>query len=115
MKKKLFIVQVHQDNVIMTAMNKERKPRDLIYRLKSPDTATEGYECDSRRMASLAREYHDKMQYKDLPKPRLPGEEDPNVTAVVCVTHASLVGVMLCGYQILSTRGTLLGTIPLER
>jgi hypothetical protein len=33
---------------------------------------------------------------------------------VACVTHASLVGAMLCGYQILTTRGTLSRTILRE-
>jgi hypothetical protein len=60
-------------------MNKEWKLRDPIYRLKSPDTTTEGYECDSRRMANLAKEYHKKLQYKDLPQPGMPGDEDPNI------------------------------------
>jgi hypothetical protein len=36
------------------------------------------------------------------------------VLDVACVMHASLVGAMLCGYQILTTRGTLSRTILRE-
>lgn len=41
-------------------MNKERKPRDLLNRLKVPNSplTSPAYERDSRRMAKLARDYH---------------------------------------------------------
>ena len=51
---------------VWSAMNKDRKPRDLLYRLRDPNTAMEGYERDSRRMAKLARDYHENLQYEDL-------------------------------------------------
>ena len=54
---------------VWSAMNKDRKPRDLLYRLRDPNTNGEGFERDSRRMATLARNYHEKMQYTDIASP----------------------------------------------
>ena len=47
-------------------MSKNKKPRDLIHRLKIPNTDSPQYEWDTRRMAELARNYHDELQQKDL-------------------------------------------------
>ena len=52
-----------------SAINKERKPRDLIHRLKIPNTNPPSYERESRRMAELARNYHNDLQNEGL---RLP-------------------------------------------
>ena len=57
---------------VWSAMNKDRKPRDLIPRLKVPnadDEANATFERDSRRMAKLARDYHDALQSKDITIP----------------------------------------------
>jgi len=43
---------------IWSAINKEHKPRDLLYCLKTPDTHQMTYERDSKRMAKMARDYH---------------------------------------------------------
>ena len=51
---------------VWTAMSKEKKPRDLIRRLKIPNTTPPQYERDSRRMASLAKTYHEGLQQIDL-------------------------------------------------
>jgi hypothetical protein len=51
---------------IWSAMNKDRKPRGLIYQLKTTNTNQTGYERDSRRMAQLVRDYHDTLQSKDI-------------------------------------------------
>ena len=51
---------------VWSAMNKEKKPRDLIRRLKIPDSNPPQYERDSERMADLAKRYHDNLQYLDL-------------------------------------------------
>ena len=51
---------------IWTAMSKDKKPRDLIHRLKIPNTDPPQYERDTQRMAKLARNYHDELQQKDL-------------------------------------------------
>lgn len=59
---------------VWSAMSKDRKPRDLLYRLRDPNTTGEGFERDSRRMANLARNYHEKMQYMDIPHPIPPLE-----------------------------------------
>ena len=47
---------------IWSAINKEKKPRDLIPRLKIPNTDPPQYERSSTRMAELAREYHNNLQ-----------------------------------------------------
>jgi exonuclease III len=49
---------------VWSAMNKEKKPRDLIRRLKVPNSGH--YERDSQRMANLARDYHEQLQSADL-------------------------------------------------
>ena len=50
---------------IWSAMNRDRKPRDLIYRMKVPDANPTTYERDSRRMTNLARDYHESLQNQD--------------------------------------------------
>lgn len=47
-------------------MSKEKKPRDLIQRLKVPDTEPPQYERDSQRMANLTKDYHEKLQQNEL-------------------------------------------------
>ena len=49
---------------IWSGMNKDRKPRDLLYHLKLPDAPPNApvFERDSRRMARLARDYHESLQ-----------------------------------------------------
>jgi hypothetical protein len=76
-------------------MNKEKKPRDLIRRLKAPGANSTRYERDSQRMANLARDYHEQLQTEDHPdidnmeerinrlKERIPENqilEEPNAT-----------------------------------
>lgn len=48
-----------------TRLNKEKRPRDTIYRLMNPLNETEGYETNSIHMAEIARNYHEKLQTKD--------------------------------------------------
>ena len=48
-----------------TKLNKERKPRDTIHRLKNPLNETDDYETNSTRMAEIARDYHEKLQNID--------------------------------------------------
>ena len=57
---------------IWSGMNKDRKPRDLIPRLKTPNTLNtpnNSYERDSRRMAKLARDYHESLQSQGIVSP----------------------------------------------
>jgi len=49
-----------------SAINREKKPRDLIYRLKVPESAPTRYERDTKRMADMARDYHHNLQSKDI-------------------------------------------------
>lgn len=57
---------------VWSGMNKDRKPRDLITRLKAPnppDGTNTPLERDTRRMAELARNYHESLQDKDIAIP----------------------------------------------
>ena len=49
---------------IWSGMNRDRKPRDLLYWLKVPDLPNNApvFKRDSRRMANLTRDYHDTLQ-----------------------------------------------------
>ena len=49
-----------------SAINKECKPRDLLYRLKSPNSDPPIYERDSRHMAEMARKYHEDLQTEGI-------------------------------------------------
>lgn len=54
---------------VWSGMNKDRKPRDLITRLKTPNWPNDTIaplERDTRRMAKLARDYHEALQSKDI-------------------------------------------------
>ena len=53
---------------IWSAINKEKKPRNLIRRLQSP--GTNQYERSSIKMAELARNYHENLQNIDPPPTR---------------------------------------------
>lgn len=48
------------------ALGKEKRPRNLIHRLKIPNTTPPQYECSSKWMANLACNHHDTMQDKDI-------------------------------------------------
>ena len=45
-----------------SAINKERKPRDVIYTLRTPHTEPAQYVTKSKDMANLAKEYHNELQ-----------------------------------------------------
>ena len=47
---------------IWSALSKDIKPRDTIYRLKIPNSTPPQYERCSKKMAQLARDYHEKLQ-----------------------------------------------------
>jgi len=47
---------------IWTAINKEKKPRDLIPCLRIPNTELPQYERSLTRMAELAKNYHENLQ-----------------------------------------------------
>ena len=58
---------------IWSAISKDNKPRDLIKRLKIPNSNPAQYETNTARMAQLAREYHNNLQQDDLT-----GQENQN-------------------------------------
>jgi len=47
---------------IWSAMGKQKKPRNPIYRLRIPNVTPPQYERHSNRMAKLARDYHENLQ-----------------------------------------------------
>ena len=47
---------------IWSAINKEKKPRNLILRLKIPNSVPAQFERCTKRMAKLARDYHESLQ-----------------------------------------------------
>ena len=49
-----------------SAMSKVRKPRDYIRHLKIPNSDPPKYERNTKRMANLAKEYHDSLQRIEL-------------------------------------------------
>lgn len=49
-----------------TAINKERKPRDLLYHLKIPGLNPPRFEQDTRGMVKLMMKYHSDLQQKDI-------------------------------------------------
>ena len=51
---------------IWSVMNKDRNPRDLIYRMKVPNTTPTIYKRDSRSMTNLARDHHENLQDQDI-------------------------------------------------
>ncbi|KAJ7044166.1 hypothetical protein C8F04DRAFT_905690, partial [Mycena alexandri] len=66
-----------------TAINKPKKPRDIILRLKKDSNPTEPpkYETNSKRMATMACDYHDKIQNA---RERFPtGVREEKITAVL--------------------------------
>ena len=52
-----------------SAISKEKKPRDLILQLKIPDSNPPRFERCTRRMANLARNYHENLQYEGVGLP----------------------------------------------
>ena len=51
---------------IWSDLNKVKKPRDIILRLARPDVDPPQYETISRKMANLARQYHNTLQDNGL-------------------------------------------------
>ena len=50
-----------------STINKDRKPRNMIRCLRVPHSNPPQFERSSKRMAHLAKEYHDKLQQDDAP------------------------------------------------
>jgi hypothetical protein len=51
---------------LWSALSKTRKPRNLLQRLKIPDSVPHRYESRSDKMAELAKQYHENLQKCDL-------------------------------------------------
>lgn len=70
---------------IWSAINKEKKPRDLIPRLKIPSTNPTQYERSSARMAELARNYHCELQSTGINQRTEEGREEQIKNALAFV------------------------------
>lgn len=62
-----YMINRERPSKYWTAINKEKKPRDIIYSLKKPTSEPPQYENRSDKMAELARNYHDNLQTMDAP------------------------------------------------
>ncbi|KAL1670891.1 Endonuclease/exonuclease/phosphatase, partial [Schizophyllum commune] len=51
-----------------TQLNKDHKPREIMYRLRRPHTDAPSFATKSKDMAELARNYHDDLQNEGLPE-----------------------------------------------
>ncbi len=62
-------IAIHGEQLggIWSAMSKKTKPRDIIHRLRIPNSNPPQYERCSKRMAQLACDYHEALQRKDPP------------------------------------------------
>ena len=65
---------------VWSAINKEREPRNLIRRLRIPNSNPLQYERSSKGMANLARKYHNELQPDDLPQP---DHQDANLQQIL--------------------------------
>ena len=52
---------------VWSAISKEVKPRDAIYRLKIPNSNPPQYKRCTKNMAQIARNYHEKLQQREQP------------------------------------------------
>ena len=68
---------------IWTSLSKESKPRDLIYRLKVPNSNPPQYERDSHRMAELSRNFHNDLQSEDLTQFQDPDDHEQKLRRVL--------------------------------
>ena len=61
-------------------LNKDKKPRDLFFALRSESDEGQRYETRSDRMAELARNYHEKLQQDGIDIEELPEERQHNIS-----------------------------------
>ncbi|TFY51276.1 hypothetical protein EVJ58_g10654 [Rhodofomes roseus] len=78
-----YILNAECPSKYWSAVNKDKKPRDLFYALKTPDSSPARYITKSRDMTELARNYHDHLQYADQEnRPQDDGRGDAMTTAL---------------------------------
>jgi hypothetical protein len=68
---------------VWSAMSKENKPRDIIYRLRVPHSNPPQYQRCSKKMAQLARDYHDALQQSDVATHPDPEENDHQLEIIL--------------------------------
>ena len=78
-------IAVHGEKLggIWSAMSKENKPRDIIYRLRIPNSNPPQYERCSKRMAQLACDYHEALQRSDPAIHVDPEENDRQLESIL--------------------------------
>ena len=74
---------------IWSTLSKASKPRDLIYRLKVPNSNPPQYERNSHCMAELSRDFHNNLQSEDLHHFRDPVDHNLNLRQVLDAIPAS--------------------------
>src|SRR6266404_4171167 len=62
------IVATHGEKLggVWSMRNKENKLRDILLKLEIPNTFPKKYKNNTKRMAKLARDYHENLQTKDI-------------------------------------------------
>ena len=70
---------------IWSAISKENKPRDLIRRLRIPNSNPPRYERITERMARLARNYHNTLQRDGLPEAEINRDHEQMMDEVLSV------------------------------
>ena len=71
-------------------LNKDKKPRDLFFALRSEGTEGPRYETRSDRMAELARDYHEKLQSDGIDAAESPEERQNNIQTALKEARTSL-------------------------
>ncbi|KAJ3925805.1 MAG: hypothetical protein NXY57DRAFT_1051616 [Lentinula lateritia] len=77
-------IETELPSCYMSQINKEKKPRDMIYALRKPGTNEDehgnvlgnAYEKDSEKMAELAKEYHQDLQQHGIDPMKEPEREE---------------------------------------
>jgi len=62
------VAAIHGEKLggMWSVRSKETKPRDVLLKLEIPNTTPKKYEKNTKRMAKLARDYHEDLQTKDI-------------------------------------------------
>ena len=68
---------------VWSALSKNNKPQDMIYRLKVLNSAPPQYERDSKRMAELSRNFHNDLQSEDLTTFDDPDEHERKLNNII--------------------------------
>ncbi|KAH9928614.1 Endonuclease/exonuclease/phosphatase [Fomitopsis serialis] len=62
-----YVLNAERVTKYWSEVNREKKPRDIIYNLRIPETTPPQFVNRSNKMAKLARDYHERAQSVDIP------------------------------------------------